>query len=163
MHCFPFPRDGDVKAGRAHRPKPTYMCNWFGLLSYTVQSPKPIKGEHATIKLDFHYDGDGIGKGGVATLFVNGDKVAEGRIEKTQPAVFSADETADVGKGRFTRFRRFSNGFADRYRGEQVQTTRAKRVPGHSYDTVTKPCARRDARACGGVGVACVVRGGATR
>ncbi len=103
MHCFPFPRDGDVKAGRAHRPKPTYMYNWFGLLSYTVQSPKPIKGEHATIKLDFHCDDDGTGKGGVATLFVNGDKMVEGRIEKTQPAVFSADETADVGKDEGTQ------------------------------------------------------------
>ena len=156
MHCFPFPRDGDVKAGRAHRPKPTYMCNLFGLLGYAVQSRRPIKGEHATIKLDFHYDGDGIGKGGVATLFVNGDKVAEGRIEKTQPAVFSADETADVGKGRFTRFRRFSNGFADRYPPRHRQTTRTKRVSGHSYDNVTNPRCESGARR--GVCVARVVR-----
>jgi hypothetical protein len=28
---------------------------------------------------------------------VNGSQVAEGRVEKTQPNVFSADETADVG------------------------------------------------------------------
>jgi hypothetical protein len=27
---------------------------------------------------------------------VNGTKVAEGRIERTQPMIFSADETADV-------------------------------------------------------------------
>jgi len=38
-----------------------------------------------------------FGKGGVATLSVNGKPVAEGRIEKTQPLIFSADETADVG------------------------------------------------------------------
>jgi len=30
-------------------------------------------------------------------VFVNGEKVAEGRIEHTQPMIFSADETADVG------------------------------------------------------------------
>ena len=83
--------------------KPTYTYNWFGLESYTVQAPKPIGGEQATIKLDFAYDGGGTGKGGVATLFVNGDKVAEGRIDKTQPAVFSADETADVGKDEGTQ------------------------------------------------------------
>ena len=47
--------------------------------------------------MTFDYDGDGIGKGGVAKLFVDGEMVAEGRVEKTQPAVFSADETADVG------------------------------------------------------------------
>lgn len=47
--------------------------------------------------LDFVYDGGGLGKGGMATLSVNGKAVAEGRIEKTQPLIFSADETADVG------------------------------------------------------------------
>ena len=35
--------------------------------------------------------------GNVPKLFVDGEMVAEGRVEKTQPAVFSADETADVG------------------------------------------------------------------
>ncbi|MFV2073858.1 MAG: hypothetical protein ACC742_14555 [Thermoanaerobaculales bacterium] len=34
---------------------------------------------------------------GTATLFVNGEAVADGRVEKTQPNLFSADETADVG------------------------------------------------------------------
>ena len=33
----------------------------------------------------------------IRTLYVNDRKVAEGRIERTQPIVFSADETADVG------------------------------------------------------------------
>ena len=47
--------------------------------------------------LDFKYDGGGGGKGGMATISVNGEEVAEGRIEKTQPLMFSADETADVG------------------------------------------------------------------
>ena len=51
----------------------------------------------ATIRFDFAYDGGGPGKGGKGTLFVNGEKVAEGRIEHTQPMIFSADETADVG------------------------------------------------------------------
>ena len=51
----------------------------------------------ATIRFEFAYDGGGLGKGGVGTLFVNDQKVGEGRIEHTQPMVFSADETADVG------------------------------------------------------------------
>ena len=82
--------------------RPAYTYNWFGLESYTVQAPKPIAGKSATIKLDFQYDGDGYGKGGLATIYVNGEKVADGRIEKTQPNVFSADETADVGKDEGT-------------------------------------------------------------
>jgi hypothetical protein len=39
----------------------------------------------------------GVGKGGKATLLVDGKPVAAGRVEKTQPSIFSADETADVG------------------------------------------------------------------
>jgi arylsulfatase len=50
----------------------------------------------ATVRFEFVYDG-GIGKGGVGTILVNGKSVATGRIEKTQPAMFSADEGADVG------------------------------------------------------------------
>lgn len=41
--------------------------------------------------------GGGIGKGGLGTIYLNDKKVAEGRIERTQPMIFSADETADVG------------------------------------------------------------------
>ena len=47
--------------------------------------------------LDFTYDGEGLGKGGTATLSVDGKKVSEGRIDMTQAMIFSADETADVG------------------------------------------------------------------
>jgi len=43
------------------------------------------------------YDGGGMGKGGTGTLLVNDAQVAQGRIEHTQPMMFSADETADVG------------------------------------------------------------------
>ncbi len=77
--------------------KPAYRYNWFGLDEYTIESPTPIASGKANIQLTFDYDGGGTGKGGIAKLFVNGEKVAEGRVEKTQPAVFSADETADVG------------------------------------------------------------------
>jgi arylsulfatase len=83
--------------------KPAYTYNWFGLESYTVKSPNSISKGNAEVKLDFKYDGQGTGKGGIATLYVDGEKVAEGRIEKTEPAVFSADETADVGKDDATQ------------------------------------------------------------
>ncbi|WP_283431087.1 arylsulfatase [Neorhodopirellula lusitana] len=78
--------------------KPAYTYNWFGLDSYTITSPKAIDKKSAEIKLVFKYDGGGNGKGGQATLYVDGEKVADGRVEKTEPAVYSADETADVGQ-----------------------------------------------------------------
>ena len=77
--------------------KPVYTYNFLGLSRYTVAAPDPVPAGPATIVLDFAYDGGGYGLGGLATLAVNGETVAEGRIEKTQPLIFSADETADVG------------------------------------------------------------------
>jgi len=76
---------------------PAYTYNFLGLERFTVEADGAIPAGHATIVLDFAYDGSGLGKGGLATLSVNGKTVAEGRIEKTQPLIFSADETADVG------------------------------------------------------------------
>jgi hypothetical protein len=47
--------------------------------------------------MEFAYDGGGVGKSGTATLYANDTKIAEDRIERTQPGGFSVDETADVG------------------------------------------------------------------
>ena len=67
---------------------------------YTVASISAVPAGAATVVMDFVYEGktkEDIGKGGKVTISVNGTKVAEGRVEKTQPLIFSADETADVG------------------------------------------------------------------
>jgi len=50
-----------------------------------------------TLVYDFKYDGGGAGKGGKATMLVNGEKVAEGVLSKTQPGIFSVDDLADIG------------------------------------------------------------------
>ncbi len=77
--------------------KPAYTYNWLGLQRYTVVATQALPAGKATIRFEFTYDGGGIGKGGVGTLFVNGKKVGTGRIERTQCCAFSADEGADVG------------------------------------------------------------------
>jgi len=76
---------------------PAYDYNFLGLQRFTVAAKAPLAPGKATLRFEFAYDGGGLGKGGTGTLFVNGQRVAEGRIERTQPAIFSADETADVG------------------------------------------------------------------
>ena len=63
-----------------------------------MPSPKALPEGKVTIRFEFKYDGGGIGKGGTGTILVDGEKVAEGRIERTQGLVFSADEGADVGQ-----------------------------------------------------------------
>jgi len=77
--------------------KATYTYNWLGLKEYTVAATTPLPAGKATIVFDFAYDGGGTGKGGAATISVNGQKAASGRIDNTQANVFSADEGADVG------------------------------------------------------------------
>src|SRR5262249_41977353 len=77
--------------------KPTYEYNWFSQQRYKVQSPEKLPAGPATVRMEFRYDGGGVGKGGVAVLFVNDKNVAEGRIEKTILGRYSADETFDIG------------------------------------------------------------------
>jgi arylsulfatase len=77
--------------------KPTYCYNFLGLQEFKVSAPAALPPGKANVRMNFDYDGGGIGKGGTVTILVNGAKVASARIEHTQGMIFSADETADVG------------------------------------------------------------------
>jgi hypothetical protein len=77
--------------------KPVYTYNFLGLERSNVAATQAVPAGKATIRFEFAYDGGGLGKGGLGIIYVNDKKVAEGRIERTQPLIFSADETADVG------------------------------------------------------------------
>jgi hypothetical protein len=76
---------------------PAYEYNFLGLEHFTVAATEKLKPGKSTIRFQFDYDGGGVAKGGMGKLYVNDKQVAEGRIERTQPMIFSADETADVG------------------------------------------------------------------
>jgi arylsulfatase len=77
--------------------KPAFSYNYLGMESTQVISSQSLKPGNYQLVYDFKYDGGGPGKGGVGTITVNGKKVAEKRIEKTQPGIFSVDDLADVG------------------------------------------------------------------
>ena len=78
--------------------KVSYAYNYFGQERYTITAPDALPAGNATIRYEFVYEGgEQTGAGGTGTIFINGEQVAEGQIEKTVPNVFSADETADVG------------------------------------------------------------------
>ncbi|MBE0625216.1 MAG: arylsulfatase [Burkholderiales bacterium] len=76
---------------------PAYGYNFLGLRRTTIAGTKKLDAGKSTLEFQLDYDGGGPGKGGKGTLLVNGEQVAEGRIEHTQAGLFSADETADVG------------------------------------------------------------------
>jgi hypothetical protein len=76
--------------------KPVYEYNYFAHERYKITSSETLSPGPAVIRVDFKYDGGGIGKGGTAALFINGKRVGEGRIAKTCPSRFGA-ESFDVG------------------------------------------------------------------
>ncbi|MGV3606046.1 MAG: arylsulfatase [Planctomycetaceae bacterium] len=81
-----------------HEGKPCYTYNYLGLKATKVAGKEVLPAGKVSIRLEFAYDGGGLGKGANCVLFVNGEKVAEGRLEETQGFSFSADEGADVGQ-----------------------------------------------------------------
>jgi arylsulfatase len=74
-----------------------YVHNYFDLDYYYVEATKPLPAGTVNIRYHFNFDGDKPGGGGTGTLYINDEKVGEGRIEKTVPSIFSADETLDIG------------------------------------------------------------------
>jgi arylsulfatase A-like enzyme len=77
--------------------RPTYTYNFLDRQRFTIASRDALPAGKANVRMDFAYDGGGLGKGGKVTLLVGGKKVAEGRVERTESIGFSADEGADVG------------------------------------------------------------------
>lgn len=74
-----------------------YCYNFFGLEENVTEGRKPIPPGTHQVRMEFDYDGGGPAKGGDVTLYVDGKRVGRGRVNRTEPAVFSADETCDVG------------------------------------------------------------------
>jgi arylsulfatase len=86
-----------AKAGKAK-----FAYNFLALQTFTIAASQTIpEGKHK-VRMEFAYDGGGIGKGGNVSLYYDGEKVGEGRVERTVPMIFSGDETTDVGRDTAT-------------------------------------------------------------
>ncbi len=81
-----------VKDGRA-----TFVYNVLGIHEFAIQANQAIPSGGHQVRMEFAYDGGGLAKGGTVTLYHDGAKVGDGRVGATQPMVFSADETTDIG------------------------------------------------------------------
>jgi arylsulfatase len=101
--------------------KPAFTYNFLGLESTNIMATQALKPGKYTLVYNFKYDGDGPGKGGVGTLLVNGNKVGEGRINRTQPGIFSVDDLADVGMDEGTQVADY--GGAHKFNGKIHQVT----------------------------------------
>jgi arylsulfatase len=80
-----------------HDGKPKYCHNLGGIARYYAEGADAVPSGTHQVRVEFAYDGGGLAKGGLATVYVDGKKSGEGRIDATIPMVYSADETCDVG------------------------------------------------------------------
>jgi arylsulfatase len=80
-------KDGAVK----------YCHNFFDLEYFYVGGEEKLPTGKVNIRYHFDFDGGKPGAGGMGTLHVNEKVVAQGRIGRTVPFFFSADEALDVG------------------------------------------------------------------
>ncbi|MBA4011807.1 MAG: arylsulfatase [Phenylobacterium sp.] len=74
-----------------------YCVNFFGIEYFIVGADAPLSAGAHQVRMEFKYDGGGLAKGGDVTLFYDGKPAGKGRVEKTQPMGYSADEACDVG------------------------------------------------------------------
>jgi arylsulfatase len=82
----------------AKNGKPKYCYNYMALQKFTIESSAEIPAGEHQVRMEFTYDGGGLGKGGTAALYIDGKPVGKGRIDATAMATFSLDETTDVGE-----------------------------------------------------------------
>jgi arylsulfatase A-like enzyme len=82
--------------------KAKFAYNFFGLQTFTTEASQPIPAGKHQVRMEFTYDGGGLAKGGNVSLYYDGKKVGEGRVERTVPMAFSSDETTDIGRDTAT-------------------------------------------------------------
>jgi len=81
----------------AKEGKLKYCYNLLGIQYFYVEADSKLPSGDHQVRMEFAYDGGGLGKGGTATLFVDGKKVGAGKIASTAAMIFSADDGCDVG------------------------------------------------------------------
>jgi arylsulfatase len=74
-----------------------FVYNVLGIQEFATEADAPIPAGSHQVRVEFAYDGGGLAKGGDVTLYHDGAAVGSGRVEATQPMIFSADETTDIG------------------------------------------------------------------
>jgi arylsulfatase len=81
----------------AHEGKLKYCYNFLGIELSTITAEEPLPAGKHQVRMAFAYDGGGLAKGGDITLYYDGKPVGTGRVERTQPMMYSSDEACDVG------------------------------------------------------------------
>jgi arylsulfatase len=81
----------------AHEGKLKYLYNLLGVKKSGVTADTALPAGKHQVRMEFGYDGGGLGKGATITLYVDGKKAGQGRVERTHMFIFALDETTEVG------------------------------------------------------------------
>lgn len=109
----------------AKNGKPKFCYNFFGLEQTYIEGSDNIPPGQHQIRVEFAYDGGGIAKGGNVSLFVDGTKTSEGRIEQTQPFPFgeeSFDVERETGSPVTLDYAKGSNAFSGQVNWVEIDT-----------------------------------------
>jgi len=79
-----------------------FVYNALGIHQFATHADSVLDAGKHQVRMEFAYDGGGLAKGGDVTLSYDGTAVGSGRVGVTQPMIFSADETTDVGSASGT-------------------------------------------------------------
>jgi arylsulfatase len=101
-----------------------YCYNLLGIHQFYAESKDVLPpGEHQ-VRVEFAYDGGGLGKGGTVSLYVDGKKVGDGKVAATAAMIFSADDGCDLGVDTgspvSTDYGARGNEFSGRIKGVQL-------------------------------------------
>jgi arylsulfatase len=112
-----------------------YCYNLFGLQHFYAESASTIPAGQHQVRMEFAYAGGGLGKGGVASLFIDGQKVGEVKVAATTAMIFSADDGCDVGEDTGAPvspdYGPRGNAFTGRIRGVQLAIADAAEAVDH--------------------------------
>jgi arylsulfatase len=75
-----------------------YCYNWGGFKHFIIEGATKLPAGDHQVRMEFAYEGGGLGKGGKVALYLNGKKDGEGDVGATLAMIFSADDGCDVGK-----------------------------------------------------------------
>jgi arylsulfatase len=112
-----------------------YCYNFLGITYSYVESRNELSAGDHQVRMEFAYEGEGPGKGGVVSLFVDGKEVGSGRVAMTAAMVFSADDGCDVGRDSGSpvsqEYGPRGNEFTGRVKGVELAIAEAADIADH--------------------------------
>jgi arylsulfatase A-like enzyme len=118
--------------------KPKYCYNLLGIHYYYVEAASVLPAGEHQVRMEFAYEGGGMGKGGTVTLYVDGKTVGEGKVPQTAAVVFSADDGLDIGVDTASPVSQDygprGNEFTGRIKGVEITIAEAAESKDHVID-----------------------------